>query len=420
MKYMMEGNQMKKRIAFMVMLISIASSQMASADTGVVTANELRVRQSFSLSSTISGHLSKDTKIEIVAKVGEFYKIAYKGKTGYVHSSYIKIANSITPSRGSVSVKPTDLEKQGEITASSLNVRSGAGENYAITGGITKGGKVTISGAVNGFYKINYNGKTSYISASYVKIIGAKAANTNSTSSTEGKNIAATTEIKSTGVGTVMVSSFLSVRKTASLGDNIMGSVYPTNKVNIYAEEGSFYKIKYDNKWGYVHQSYVKVVNTPIVNTPIIKPEFVESGKQYDTDVTGDKVIEYSKKFLGTPYLWGGTTPAKFDAMGKYISGGFDCSGFVQYSYKNFGISLPRVTMDQVNVGVTVDINDLQSGDLVYFRTNKADPSQVSHVGMYIGDNTFIHSLKPGDVIKTSKLIGYYIDNFVTGKRIIS
>jgi cell wall-associated NlpC family hydrolase len=420
MKYMMEGKQMKKRIAFMVMLISIASSQMASADTGVVTANELRVRQNFSLSSTIEGHLSKDTKIEILAKAGEFYKIAYKGKIGYVHSSYIKIANSITPSRGAVSVKSTSIEKQGEITASSLNVRSGAGVNYAVTGSITKGGKVTTSGEVNGFYKINYSGKTSYISASYVKIIGEKAVNTNSTSSTDSKNVADTTEIKSTGVGTVMVSSFLNVRKTASLGDNIMGRVYPTNKVNIYAAEGSFYKIKYDNKWGYVHQSYVKVVNTKAVNTKIIKPEFVDSGRQYDTDVTGDKVVSYSKKFLGMPYLWGGTTPAKFDAMGKYVSGGFDCSGFVQYSYKNFGISLPRTTMDQVNVGATVNINNLQSGDLLYFKTNDADPSQVSHVGIYIGDNTFIHSLKPGDVIKTSKLVGYYIDNFVTAKRIIS
>jgi cell wall-associated NlpC family hydrolase len=388
---------MKKRIAFLVMFITIASSQIASAaETGVVTGSGLRVRQTSSLSSTIEGHLSKNAKIEILGKEGNFYKIAYKGKTGYVHSSYVNVVKSIAPSRSSDSVQAPSLEKQGEITAGYLNVRSGAGLSYAVNGVIKRGSKVTIHEKTNGFYKIIYEGKTSYISASYVKVIEAKtvtASNINSTSTTISRGSVSATEAESTGTGTVTASDFLNVRKTASISNNILGRIYPNNKVEIYGTQGLFYKIKYSSGWGYVYKSYVSVTNNV---------------KQEDAAITGDKIIDYANKFMGIPYLWGGTTPL-----------GFDCSGFVQYVYKNFGIDLPRVTMDQVNVGTAVSINNLQKGDLIYFRTNTAQPNQVSHVGIYTGDNKFMQAPKTGDIIRISELTGYYKDNFVIGRRMI-
>ncbi|MGH4140597.1 C40 family peptidase [Clostridium sp.] len=152
--------------------------------------------------------------------------------------------------------------------------------------------------------------------------------------------------------------------------------------------------------------------------TPLKKPQYVSHGPQYDILINKDDLVSYSSTFLGMHYLWGGTTPALSDITGKYISGGFDCSGFVQYIYKNFGITLPRTTMDQVNKGVSVNINNLQIGDLVFFTTDPVLPNEVSHVGIYIGNNKFIHSPKENDVIKISKLSGYYKDKFVTGKRL--
>ena len=194
----------------------------------------------------------------------------------------------------------------------------------------------------------------------------------------------------------------------------LLGKIYPKDKVDIYGTQGEFYKIKYAGQWGYIYKYYVSVVYTPLN-----KPQYVENGQQYDTKTTGNNLVSYSNTFMGTPYLWGGTTPAKFNTTGQYISGGFDCSGFVQYSYKNFGINLPRTTMDQVDKGASVNINNLENGDLVFFTTNSAAPAQVSHVGIYIGNNKFMHSPKTGDVIKVSQLTGYYEDNFVIGKRII-
>ena len=153
--------------------------------------------------------------------------------------------------------------------------------------------------------------------------------------------------------------------------------------------------------------------------TTLNKPKYIKNGQQYKTLITGNALISYSDRFLGMSYLWGGTTPAISDAAGNYISGGFDCSGFVQYVYRHLGVNLPRTTMDQVNKGISINIHDLKNGDLVFFMTNSALPYQVSHVGIYIGSNKFIHSPKTGDVIKISELTGYYKEKFVIGKRII-
>ncbi|MGH4050135.1 MAG: C40 family peptidase [Clostridium sp.] len=152
---------------------------------------------------------------------------------------------------------------------------------------------------------------------------------------------------------------------------------------------------------------------------PLRVDKDLTNGEQYSVLIDGNDITMYSDTFLGTNYLWGGTTPAVSDSTGKYISGGFDCSGFVQYTYKHFDIDLPRTSMDQINKGISISINDLKNGDLVFFKTNPALPNQVSHVGIYIGNNEFIHSPKSGEVIKTSELTGYYKERFVIGKRII-
>ncbi|MDU5261025.1 MAG: NlpC/P60 family protein [Clostridium celatum] len=105
---------------------------------------------------------------------------------------------------------------------------------------------------------------------------------------------------------------------------------------------------------------------------------------------TGNAIVDYAYKFLGTKYLWGGTTPD-----------GFDCSGFTQYVFRNAaGVSLPRTTYDQINVGVAVSYNDLQPGDLVFPHTG--------HVGIYVGNGQMIHAPSTGDVVKVSSVYKFY------------
>lgn len=116
--------------------------------------------------------------------------------------------------------------------------------------------------------------------------------------------------------------------------------------------------------------------------------------------VSDNAVIAYASKFLGTPYVWGGTSPS-----------GFDCSGFTQYVYAHFGISLGRTTFDQIKNGVQVSRQNLQTGDLVFFGTFQ-DPH---HMGIYIGNNTYMHAPRTGDVLKVSPMTR---SDFVTGRRV--
>ncbi|MEN8076752.1 NlpC/P60 family protein [Clostridioides difficile] len=111
---------------------------------------------------------------------------------------------------------------------------------------------------------------------------------------------------------------------------------------------------------------------------------------------TGNAIVDYAYQFLGTPYLWGGTSPS-----------GFDCSGFTQYVFKNAaGVSLPRTTYDQINVGTAVSYSDLQPGDLVFPHTG--------HVGIYIGGGQMIHAPSSGDVVKVSSVYKFY-----TARRVV-
>ena len=174
------------------------------------------------------------------------------------------------------------------------------------------------------------------------------------------------------------------------------------------------YKISYNGQWGYICKSYVR-----LINTQLNKAQYVVNGQQYISTKNMDSLVSYSNTFLGMPYLWGGTTPAKFNTIKKYTSGGFDCSGFIQYIYKRVGVNLPRMTMEQINKGISINIGSLKKGDLVFFMTNPDIPYQASHVGIYIGNKKFIQSTKTGDVIKVSELNGYYKDKFIIGKRIV-
>lgn len=113
------------------------------------------------------------------------------------------------------------------------------------------------------------------------------------------------------------------------------------------------------------------------------------SSSQVSANASGSRaaVISYAKQFLGVPYVWGGTTPA-----------GFDCSGLVQYVYRNsVGVKLPRVSQAQRNVGTRVSRGQALPGDMVNYN---------HHVGIYLGNGYMIHAPKPGDKVKIAKVYG--------------
>jgi NlpC/P60 family len=117
--------------------------------------------------------------------------------------------------------------------------------------------------------------------------------------------------------------------------------------------------------------------------------------------------VAEAKKYLGTPYLWGGSKPET----------GFDCSGLMQWAYAKAGIEIPRVTYDQIEAenATEVDRQDLRPGDLVFFADASGD---VHHVGMSLGGDKFLHAPRTGDVVKISSLNdSYYASEFAGGRR---
>jgi peptidoglycan DL-endopeptidase CwlO len=105
-------------------------------------------------------------------------------------------------------------------------------------------------------------------------------------------------------------------------------------------------------------------------------------------------------RYLGVPYVWGGSSPS-----------GFDCSGLVVYAFAQIGISLPHSTYALWNVGSPVSRDQLQPGDLVFF-------SGLGHMGIYIGGGQFIHAPHTGDHVKISSMSGYYSSNYVGARRV--
>ena len=226
----------------------------------------------------------------------------------------------------------------------------------------------------------------------------------------------------------------LRVRKGPSTDTEEITSLSQNDEVKIIGQTGNWYKIKLDNQEGYVSAKYIsdtKVTETtsrdgslirnevgieqqsevkevPVVEeAPQIK-EPVQEATPSTSGTTGNAIVEYAKQYLGYKYVSGGSSPSK----------GFDCSGFTQYVYKHFGISINRTSGAQINNGVAVSKENLQPGDLVIF--NNDANTRIGHVGIYVGGGNFIHASNPKGGVKITTLeSGYYHQRYVGARRVI-
>jgi len=124
-----------------------------------------------------------------------------------------------------------------------------------------------------------------------------------------------------------------------------------------------------------------------------------------------DEILETAENFLGTKYVWAANGPFAFD-----------CSGFTKYVFQQNGINLPRYSGHQANIGEKIGFSELQKGDLVFFDTEKKFRHKVNHVGIFIGNNQFIHasSAKKKVIITSFTKKKFYKNKFLYARRVIN
>lgn len=120
--------------------------------------------------------------------------------------------------------------------------------------------------------------------------------------------------------------------------------------------------------------------------------------------ISSSGIAGLARQYLGVPYVWGGASPS-----------GFDCSGFVQYVYAQYGIRLPRTADVQASVGYPVSREELQPGDLVFFA---GDYVNISHVGIYVGGGQMIHASSTYGIAYDSLSRDYRVAHYAGARRV--
>jgi len=299
----------------------------------------------------------------------------------------------------------------GFVDATSLRLRSepnvtsktlaNAGDNECVVV-ISKAGE---------WYKVNYNLQVGYMHQDYLDVLAAENAELG-----YGKVTGTSVNLRSgpsTAFGKVAV---------ASKGD----------KCYIIGLNQGWYKVIYGSKICYIRSDYLELTEYPYENQASPNsPRFYRQGKSTGTapsaaalngaasgstsannsaaapNVTGSQILTEARKYLGTPYVYGGASPS-----------GFDCSGFVYYVLKSLGFSPYRTPADQYRQGTFVAKADLQPGDIVFFANTYG--SGISHVGIYSGNGQFIHSPNSRSTVSYSDLsTGYWAQHYYGARRVV-
>ena len=190
---------------------------------------------------------------------------------------------------------------------------------------------------------------------------------------------------------------------------DVLGWLPHGTALTVLDNQGDYYRIDCYEMSGYIHKSLAVPTETGyILNAQQEHPDVAVWNALPEAKVMQlqQKLVERALAYRGVPYVWGGTTPR-----------GFDCSGFTQYVYRKCGLALPRTCEHQFSVGMIVEKEDLQPGDILLFK-NTGGASGLSHVGMYIGGGKLIHAGSRGiTVVELSN--SYFTRHYYCARRIV-
>ena len=203
------------------------------------------------------------------------------------------------------------------------------------------------------------------------------------------------------------VSTCLNIREGAGMEYPVIARLPKDGYCEVKKEEGAWCYIESEEIEGYVYKSYLETgmnQETYLRRTGREEPVYAYKVENVEMNTAGkgQEISDFALQFVGNPYVWGATS----------LTSGADCSGFVQSVYRNFGISLPRVAADQAQAGTRVSLEQLQTGDLIFY----ADGGAIYHVVLYLGNGQVVHASSAATGIKISPVNW---QNAVWGVRLI-
>lgn len=448
-------------IILAVLIILVSNKSMAT--TATVNTDTLKLRKEASTDSDVLSLLNLGEKLEVIEKAGDWYKVKVNNKTGYVSKDYIKVSEEVSnnnveeenvdntnqTTNTQTPTETTVIEEQQEETnnqnTSYINKELKIIKdtncyilpliNSNILTKLKKDSKVTIKSEVNGWIYVETEELTGWILTSSVDIANLdtqsnneqvnsqepKVEESNKTEKTEEQNTQTTTtetkteEPKVTPVTekTMYVNTAsIYMRKGAGTNYEVVDSLILNSSVIVTGEINDWYQVKVSGKTGYIAKRLLSSKKTE-ESTARSSEERTNNQEQTTTNdvVTskGEEVVNYAKQYLKCKYVYGASGPSTFD-----------CSGFTMYVFKHFGISLSHSATAQSKKGTYVAKENLQPGDLVFFKDYQTMDG-IGHCGIYVGDGNFIHaSSGTGYCVKLSTLLtGSYNTRYSTARRII-
>ena len=339
-----------------------------------ITADNLNIRETPSTDGQIVGKCLQGELHEIVGEENGWYKIS----GGYISADYAEKRFCMNEAN-KLDMKAMVLnfyDRPGVSNVSNyLNIRAGAGENEKIIGKLPSYAGCEILEDANGWYKISSGGITGYVKSDYIL------------TGDEAKQAA----MNHAELMAIVHADRLNARTEPSTDAKIWTQISENERYHVAEQLDGWVKIEFDESGEGDGDDEISAayVSSEFVEVRYALSEAIKFSPTEESASLRSRIVNYAMKFLGNPYVWGGTSLTK----------GADCSGFTMSVMKNFGISLPHYSGSQAKSGKRIKSSEMRPGDLVFYGNSRG---KINHVAMYIGHGQVINAASRRSGIKIS------------------
>lgn len=421
-------NRLKKvAIVLAIILFILANTKYSFGVTGKITAETIRIRAEATTDSKIIEIGNAGESVEIIGLEGDWYKVRYKEKTGFIYKDYLEPNGDVTTASSSsdiTEVPSQTVEEPSDNKAMELsNVVNKETSLYLLPSftsvkieQINKDQEIKLITTMANWAKIEFNKKEAWIPKTFLmKEVSVETSKTveqqqeeQPITVPEEQQPSVSTQPSVNKAAYISSNASAHFRSGPSTSTQSLDKLPKNTRITITGEENDWYKVSYNGKNGYISKSLVTEGEPPATTSSRSQeePRTVTSSTEANIQSSSNNVVQVAETYIGSRYVSGGSSPS-----------GFDCSGFTQYVYGKCGITLSRTSYTQATQGTSVNKSELQPGDLLLFHYYGS--SSIGHVGIYVGDGKFIHAANSNrGVVYDSIISGYYADNYAGARRL--